>query len=68
MATAFWTWGEQNMHELITLINYLNGQNEGKIRESGKILLLESRLMGFGIRNTAQEFRISLNPESKFHP
>ena len=82
MATAFWTWGEQNMHELITLFNYLNGQNERKtetfdlfvapcegmrILESGKILLMESGILGFGIRNTAQGFRIPLNPESKFH-
>ena len=67
------------MHELITLFNYLNGQNERKtetfdppcegmrILESGKILLMESGILGFGIRNTAQGFRIPLNPESKFN-
>ena len=69
MATAFWIWGRQNMHELITLINYLNDQNQRKtetfdlfvapckgmrILESGKILLVESGILGFGIWNTAQ--------------
>ena len=61
------------MHELITLFNYLNGQNERKttetfdlfvapckgmrILESGKILLVESGLLSFGIRNTPQGIR-----------
>ena len=60
------------MQELITLINYLNGQNERKtetfdlfvapckgmrILESGKILLVESGILCFGIQNTAQGVR-----------
>ena len=60
------------MHELTTLINYLNAQNERKtetfdlfvapckemrILESGKILLVESGLLSFGNRNTAQGIR-----------
>ena len=60
------------MHELITLFNYLNGQNERKtetfdlfvapcegmrILESAKILLVASGLLGFGMRNTAQGIR-----------
>ena len=38
--------------------------------ETGKILIVESEFLGFGIRNTAQRIRNSLsdwNPESTFH-
>ena len=38
-----------------------------RIPESGKSLLVESWILGFGIRNTAQGIRNSTNPESKFH-
>ena len=41
-----------------------------QISESWKFLLLESRILGFGIRNTAHGFRNQTNdwnPESKFH-
>ena len=70
------------MHELITLFNYLNGQNERKtetfdlfvapcegmrILESGKILVMESGILGFGIRNTGfkdSESHLIQNPSS----
>ena len=41
-----------------------------RIPESGKFLLLESGILGFGIRNTALEIRNPFNdwnPESKIH-
>ena len=41
-----------------------------RILKSGKILLMESGILGFGIRNTAQGFRNPTNdwnPEPKFH-
>ena len=41
-----------------------------RIAESGKFLLVESGILGFGIRNTAQGIQNPAkdwNPESKFH-
>ena len=42
----------------------------GSLREYEKVLLLESGILGFGIRNTAQAIRkptYDWNPESKLH-
>ena len=35
--------------------------------ESGKTLLVESAILGYGIRNQLNEAGVPLNPESKFH-
>ena len=41
-----------------------------RILDSGKLLHVESGILDFGIRNTAQRFRNptnDYNPESKYH-
>ena len=43
---------------------------ESRFPESGKFLLVKSRILGFGIRNTAQRIRNPINdwnPESTFY-
>ena len=45
-------------------------RNGIQIRESGKFLLVKSKILGFGTRNTAQGIRNltnDRNAESKFH-
>ena len=47
-----------------------SGIRSARNPESGKFLLVESGILGFGIRNTAQGIRnptYDWNPESKFH-
>ena len=82
MATAFWTWAGQNMQELKTLINYLNGRNQRKrklliflsphIRESGfwnpgKFCSWNPESWALESGTQLKESGIPLDPKSKFH-
>ena len=58
--------------EDISVMERISKRNHKGIRilEPGKFLLVESGILGFGIRNTAQGIRNPTNdwnPESKFH-
>ena len=65
---------QQNFREFVVnnpCHNSPNGKESGNLclwnLESRKILLVESAILGYGIRNQLNESGIPLNPESKFH-
>ena len=65
---------QQNFREFVVnnpCRNSSNGKESGNLclwnLESRKILLVESAILGYGIRNQLNESGIPLNPESKFH-
>ena len=65
---------QQNFREFVVnnpCHNSPNGKESGNLclwnLESRKILLVESAILGYGIRNQLNESGILLNPESKFH-
>ena len=60
----------QNLESASTFLVLVAPCKGIRIPESGKILLMESEILGFGIQNTAQGIRNPTNdwkPESKFH-
>ena len=48
-------------HDSPKMESLLAGYNRSHFRESGNVLLVESGILGFGIRNTAQEIRNPTN-------